>query len=193
MTKNTQTFVIRGKTSFAKILGDPVPNYEKTGKEWKMDLKIDKSVEKEMKAAGLGDRVKRKDGYLGGEPFMTFKQKELKADGTPAQAPTVQDIKGNPWDQNKLIGNDSTVDVKFIKMDHGAGKKAGVYIRAVRVLDLNEYNRQEFDAVNEDDEFFNAVQEAEAAEADRKKREDAQFKKDFNQETDEDLDDDLPM
>ena len=32
--------VIRGKTSFAKILGDPMLNYNKDGREWKMDLEI---------------------------------------------------------------------------------------------------------------------------------------------------------
>ena len=82
MANKNQTFVIRGKASYAKILGDPVPNYDKSGKEWKMDLQItDKETIKELKAAGIGDRVKTKDNYLSGSPFMTFKQAEYRKDG----------------------------------------------------------------------------------------------------------------
>jgi len=59
MVNKTQTFVIRGKAMYAKILGDPIPNYDKSGKEWKMDLQLtDKNSLKELKAAGIGDRAK---------------------------------------------------------------------------------------------------------------------------------------
>ena len=184
MANKTETFVIRGKASFAKILGEPVLNYSKDGKEWKMDLLLtNKDSLKELKAAGIANRVKRKEGYLNGEPFMSFKQAEYRKDGVTKNEPIkVVDIKGNPWDDDKLIGNGSDVDVKFVKMDFGPGKKPGVYIRAVRVLNLVPYEGKDFAPVSEDDEFF---QEA-------MKVSDKEFAEDFGLDA-EDLDDEIPM
>jgi hypothetical protein len=159
-TSNTRNVVVRGKASFAKILGDPVLNYNKDAKEWKMDLQIDKDTVKEFKGLGIGDRVKNKEGYLDGAPHITFKHSELRKDGTPNQPIPVTDINGNLWDHAKLIGNGSDVDVKFVVMDHGPGKRAGVYIRSVRVLKLVPYVRQEFEPLDEDDEFYQEAVEA---------------------------------
>lgn len=151
-----QTVVLRGEAMYAKILGDPVLNYNKDGKEWKMDFKLaDKNSIKELDKLGIKDRVKTKDGYLDGEPFMTFKQAEFRKDGvTPNQPIKVVDIAGKEWSQEKLIGNGSKVDVKFVVMDFGPGKKKGVYIRSVRVLDLVPYEKDEFPEIDENDEFF---------------------------------------
>ncbi len=146
--------VIRGKTSYAKILGDPVPNYEKTGREWKFDLQIDDGTVKEVKALGIGDRVKSKDAYLNGAPYLSFRQKELRRDGTKNGPIKVVDINGQPWPQDRLIGNGSTVDVRFAVVDFGVGKKKGIYVRAVRVLDHVPFERPDFDPVDEKDEFF---------------------------------------
>ncbi len=183
MANKNQTFVIRGKASYAKILGDPIPNYDKSGREWKMDLQLtSKESVKEMKAAGIGDRVKTKENYLGGAPFMSFKQAEFRKDGVTKNEPIkIVDAAGKPWDPDKLIGNGSDVDVKFAKVDYGPGKKPGVYIRAVRVLSLVPYEKDDFGAVSEDDEFF---QEA-------LKVSDDEFAKDFG--LSDDLDDELPM
>lgn len=186
---NAEIYVIRGKTSFAKIIGDPVLNYSKDGKEWKMDLKIDANTVKEVKKMGLGDRVKQKEGYLDGAPFMTFKQKEFKSNGEPNQPIKVVDVAGNPWDQNKLIGNDSVVDVKFVKVDFGPGKKLGVYPRSVRVLELVEYSPKEFDDLDENDEFYENVVKAKA----KRQEELVQFRKDFDIADDDELDDDIEI
>lgn len=172
---NTQKMVIRGKTSFAKILGDPVLNYSKDGKEWKMDLVIDKDTEKEFKAAGIGDRVKRKDTYLDGQPHVTFKQGEFRRSGEPNKPIPVTDILGDPWNQNELLGNGSDVDVTFVVQDHGPGKKHGMYIRSVRVLKLVPYNKDDTPPITADDPFFAEA----AAAAARKEREAAEFRKDF--------------
>lgn len=187
-----KTVVFRGKASFAKILGEPILNYNKDGKEWKMDLELtDRTSVKEAKDLGIGDRVKQKENYLEGAPFMTFKQAELRRDGTPNQAITVVDPLGKPWNQNTLIGNGSDVDVKFVVMDHGPGKKHGVYIRGVRVLNLVPYERQEFEPISEDDEFYKEAKEAEEKAAQANK----EFRKDFGLETDDEksLDDDVPF
>lgn len=191
---NVRTAVIRGKTSFAKILGAPVLNYSKDGKEWKLDLVIDKNSVKEVKALGIGDRVKSKDDYLDGQSYLTFKQSELKRDGTPNFPIKVEDIAGRPWPQDKLLGNGTDVDVKFVVMDHGVGKKHGVYIRSVRVLNHIPYERSEFDRLDENDPFAAQLAEAEAMAAERKEREDKQFKQDFGIEEDaDDLDGEMPV
>lgn len=190
MANTKQTIaVLRGKASFAKILGKPVPNYSKDGFEWKMDLVLTDAGAKELKPLGIADRVKRKDTYLEGTPHISFKQPELRKDGTKNDPIKVQDIIGKPWDQNKLIGNGSDVEVKFAVVDNGVGKKHGVYIRSVRILKLVPYERQEFDDVAEDDEFFAEFAAAQAkAEGDN-----TEFKQDFDITDDADLDDEVPV
>lgn len=185
MASNTQQMVIRGKASYAKILGDPVLNYSKDGKEWKMDLMIDAGTVKEFKAAGIGDRVKEKKEYLSGNPFVTFKQAEFRRDGTANRPIKVTDILGDDWDHKNLIGNGSDVEVTFAVQDHGPGKKHGMYLRSVRVLKLVPYDVNTVAEIREDDPFF---AEAEAAKA-RKAKEEAEFKKDFGLDDPVDLPD----
>ena len=175
--------VIRGKTSYAKILGDPVLNYSKDGKEWKMDILIDDATEKEFKAAGIGDRVKRKEGYLDNKPFVTFKQAEFRRNpdpdtGLPKRNDPIKvtDILDDPWDHKRLLGNGTDVDVTFAVQDHGPGKKRGMYLRSVRVLKLVPYEGgADAPPIERDDPFFAEA----AAAADRKAKEQAEFVKDF--------------
>ena len=157
MANTTQTVTIRGKTSFAKILGDPVLNYAKDGKEWKVDIVIDKNTVKELKGYGIEDRVKTKENYLDGQPFLSFKQKEFRNDGSPNFPIKVEDVHGEKWNQETEIGNGSDVDVKFVIMDFGPGKKKGVYIRSVRVLKLVPFVRSEFAPLDESDPFYQEV------------------------------------
>jgi hypothetical protein len=192
-----QTAVFRGKAQYAKVLGEPMLNYNKDGKEWKIDVVFadEKGIKAEAKKLGIADRVKQKDDYVDGQPYMTFKQAEFKRNGEANERVKVTDILGNPWPQDKLIGNGSDIDVKFVVVDYGPGKKHGIYIRSIRVLKLVEYNKKEFDDLPEDDEF---AAEAKAL-AEQRAREDAEFKKDFDLVEPEaeapivadDLDDDL--
>ena len=188
---NTQTVVIRGKASYAKVLGDPVLTYDKLSKEWKMDLEVSKDTEKELKGYGIADKVKKKDNYLDGKPHLSFKQPEYQKSGKPNEPIKVSDILGEPWDDKNLIGNGSDVEVRFVVVDYGPGKKKGMYIRSIRVLRLVEYNKGDFKPIQEDDEFFQLAKEAE----EKRRREHEQFLKDFNQEDkppfDTDLDDDV--
>lgn len=187
MANPSQTVILRGTTMYAKILGDPVLNYSKDGKEWTMDLVIDAAAVKDLKAYGLTDRVKSREDKYDGKKYVSFKQKELRPDGSANEPIKVVDIHGKPWG-GALIGNGSTVDVKFVVRDYGPGKKKGIYPRAVRVLDLVEYGgRDEFPAVDEGDVFFDKAQQvpqpAELA---------PDFEKDFDLPT-EDLDDEIPF
>lgn len=52
-------------------------------------------------------------------------------------APDVFDKDGNEWDENQLIGNDSTVEVTFVTYDTEMGK--GTRLEKVVVLDLVKY------------------------------------------------------
>ena len=195
-TSKPQTAVFRGKAQYAKVLGEPMLNYNKDGKEWKIDVVFadEKGIKAEAKKLGIADRVKQKDTYMDGQPYMTFKQAEYKRNGEANERIKITDILGNPWPQDKLIGNGSDIDVKFVVVDYGPGKKHGIYIRSIRVLKLVEYSKQEFDAIPDDDEF---AAEAKAL-AEQRAREDAQFKKDFTVDetpsfkgTANDLDDDV--
>lgn len=190
---DTTIVTFRGKLNFAKVLGPPVGNKWGDDKNWTVDLILSPESVKETKALGIGDRVKKKDEYLDGQPHMSFKQPELRRDGTPNKPIKVVDINGRDWDQSKLLGNGTDADIKFAVADFGKGKKKGVYIRSIRVLKLVPYERKEFADVDEDDEFFNEAQAAAALDADRRQREDAQFKKDFDLNTDDDLDDESPL
>ena len=153
MANNSVTYVLRGKLNYPKIVGDPVLNYNKDGKEWKTDF-YDFPV-KEVKAMGISDRVKSKENYLDGQSFLTFKVSEFKKDGSANKPPKIVDSNNQPWPDDVKIGNGSDVDVKFSVVDYGVGKKKGVYLRSVRVLRHVPYNDAEsFEPLSKDDEFY---------------------------------------
>jgi hypothetical protein len=186
MARNNE-MEIRGKTSFAKVIGDPVMNKFTNEREWSVDLEIDKATESQLKKAGLGDKVKRKDTYLEGRPYVSFRHKEKRLDKSTGEVRDnfpikIVDIVDRPWDQ-RLIGNGSVVDVKFAI--GGTAPRIGLYIRSIRVLDLVSYEKKDFSPITEDDEYF-----AKAAEAMNAASEGGLNK--FKKEVFDDLDDDLP-
>jgi hypothetical protein len=199
---------LRGKVSFAKVLNWQLGlNYNKDGKEWKVDIEITEDDVKELKKLKLGHRIKRaeprelddgtvKEAYLGGRPYLSFNQAEFKKDGSANQPWTIKDILGQPWDQRKEIGNGSVVDFRFVIMD-GAKNKKTAYLRSLRVLEHVPYERKEFKDIDESDPYYQAALEAQA-EAKAKaatstiaseRSSDKEFKKDFNLE--DELDDDI--
>jgi hypothetical protein len=178
---DVQTITLRGKLSFAKVLEHQLSlNYNKDGREWKVDLEITPDDAKGLKSVGIADRVKTKDEYLSGNPFLSFKQAELKKDGSPNETIKVTDILGKPWDQEKELGNGTVADLKFVVVDYGKGMKKGVYIRAIRVLEHVPYESKPFTALDESDPYFAAAQAA-AAQGTQ------------TQEQDEDLNDEIPF
>jgi len=167
----TTTHTFRGKASFAKVLPDQLSlNYNKDGKEWKIDLEIDEATVKEAKKLKIGDKIRRgepyeKDGvekpaYLGGRPYLTFRQSELRRDGTPNDPIEIKDILGKPWDYSKEIGNESVIDLRFAVVDNGPGKKRGMYPRAIRVLEHVPFERKTFDDIDKDDPYYKAALKA---------------------------------
>lgn len=110
-----------------------------------------------IKELGLSDRLREpKKGDERTETFLSFRHKEYKADGDKADPIRVVDADAKPWnkDENGLIGNGSEVNLKFAYRDYGRGKKPGMYIRAVQVINLVPYVVQDFAPVESDEEYF---------------------------------------
>ena len=162
---DSTTLTFRGEMHWAKVLGGPVLNYDKNGKEWTFDFipNDPEAARAELKALGVADRLRSKEGHLDGRPYMTFKQKELKADGKPNDPIEIVDIIGDAWDQNKLIGNGTIADVRFVVVDFGAKRYKGMYPRNVRILEHVPYERKVFNDLDPNDEFYNAAKAAEEA------------------------------
>jgi hypothetical protein len=165
---NVTTLVYRGKLQYAKVLGDPIDNYTKDGKEWRFDFipNDQEGAAKELRRLGVGDRLRTKvdaEGNLryDGQAFMTFKQKALKADGTPNKPIRVITINGKEWPQDVLLGNGTVADVTFVVIDNGRGRFKGVYPRTIRVLDLVPYTKDEAAPLPPDDEYAMSAEEQE--------------------------------
>jgi hypothetical protein len=145
------SFTIRGKAHWAKVLGEPVNNYAGDGREWTLDLTPDEKGVELLKELGIDSRLKNKDDERG--DFIAFRQREKRMDGSLNKRISVSDKSGEPWPQDKLIGNGSVVDLKFNFKDYGKGKYPGVYPQAIRVLEYVPYQAVEFAPLDEDDPY----------------------------------------
>lgn len=198
MAGNSKEIVyLRGKLHWAKVLGDPVPNYEKTGNEWVFDLALDSDGVKQMKGLKVNGKpvknINNRDDERG--DYVTFRQKELKKSGDPNRPIKVMDAAGNDWPADQKLGNGTVADVKFEVIDFGKGMYPGVYPRAIRVLEHVGYESQEFAPLSEDDKYFAKAKDAEKAYK-MSPAEDKAFKETFmgHTATDEDeLNDDVPF
>lgn len=130
--------LIRGKAYWAKIVGKPTPGYDKSKLEWSFDLSIDDETRKQLIKEGVGDRIKNKGDERG--DFITFKRPAKRQDGTDSKPIKVVDHHGNAWDR-RLIGNGSTLNVKFLINEYNAGPRVirKPAVLAVQVWDYVEY------------------------------------------------------
>lgn len=135
-------YTISGVAHWAKVLGDPVPNYAGDGREWTIDVTPDEEGIRLLNEIGLGGKLKNKDDERG--QFIAFRQKEKRRDGSLNRRIAVVDEEGQPWPPNRLIGNGTRIDLKFEKKDYGPGKHPGVYPQAIRIRELQEYNPVHF-------------------------------------------------
>lgn len=139
-----------------------------------------------MKKLGLSDRLRDpKEGDTRTEQYVSFRQKELRKDGSPNDPIRIVDASNKTWN-DRLIGNGSIVEVKFVVRDYGPGKKAGMYIRAIRVLELVPYETQEFAPLDSDDEYF-------AGNTDNEDTVEAELRRMDAENSQDDLDDDVPV
>lgn len=154
---SNKSYVIHGIAHWAKILGPPRDNEYTGEREWSIDVTPDADSRKLLKELGLNDRLREpKSGDTRTESFLSFRHREFKADGEKADPIRVVDAQTNPWtkEANGLVGNGSEVNVKFVVRDYGKGKKKGMYIRAVQVVNLVPYVVKDFAPVETDEEFF---------------------------------------
>lgn len=150
MNDRTNVFVT-GKVYWAKIFGEPRPNYDGDGREWTVEfVPDDTSFLKEHK---LLDRLKDKpdDKNPDKGDYLVLRKKELTRDGKENDPIRVYNEDNEPWDSNQLLGNGTGVDAKLTIVDYGRGKKKGVYIQAFRVRDHVPYVSNEFGAMDSED------------------------------------------
>lgn len=182
---NKATVFLSGKVHWAKVIGEPRPNYGGDAREWTFEFEPDEAGVKVLKQHKLTDRLKDKENPE--RRILVLRKTEFNKDGNPNPPIRLYDGEDQEWDKTKLIGNGSSADVKLDIRDYGVGKKKGVYPVAIRITDLVSYQSSEFGGMNKADD------NAKPAAGGRKKQ-DAEFKKDFGIATaDDDLDDEVPF
>lgn len=147
--------VITGKAYWFKVLGKPVPNYNKDGFEWVFDVSLDAETLKVLKEQGLGPKIKNKGDDRG--DFIQFKRNSEKRNG-PDKGKANDPIRvigpdgKTVWDNAVKVGNGSTIRVKYVLNDtvdqrtKAKGRRADVL--SVQIWELVPYvapERQEFD------------------------------------------------
>ena len=199
MANSKATEFLSGSLAWAKVLGEPVTNYNKDGREWTFELDLDEPSIQKLLKHNLGDRIKGKGYNIGTKgqhkdraPFIQFKKPEFNREGEPNKPIRIYDADDNIWDPQlnergeptNLIGNGSKGDVKVDIRDYGVGKKKGIYPGAIRVNEHVEFERtSEFGAMDNDGDDDNTV----PAEPAKKTAKKTTFEEDFG------LDDDLPI
>ena len=105
--------LIQGKARWAKIVGKPVGGYPdgKGPEEWSIDIELDDVAKKQLADAGMDEKYIKtaKDGSY---EFVKFVRKAVTFKGEPGKPFKIVDRAGNPWPQDKLIGNGSVMNVK---------------------------------------------------------------------------------
>jgi hypothetical protein len=162
---NKVTAFISGKLSWAKVLGEPVPNFNKDGREWTFEIEPNEKGLQLLIKNGLTDRIKGAGYNIGTKgqhkdrnPFIILKKSELTKDGDKNAPIRIYDVDDVDWDPKlndkgvptNLIGNLSEGDVKLDIRDYGVGKKKGIYPIAIRVTGHVPYESSEFGAMESD-------------------------------------------
>lgn len=137
------TIFSTGKIYWAKVIGAPRDNYEKTGKEWSLDFMPDDISF--MSENGLADRIKTDaKGHIPG-PYIRLRKNEMNKEGEKMPPIRIYDENNEDWD-DRLLGNETKVVAKINIKDYGKGKKKGMYIQALRVEELVEFKSSDFGA-----------------------------------------------
>lgn len=146
---NKATIFMSGKLFWAKVLGEPRPNYGGDAREWTFEFEPNDEGVKLLKQHKLTDRLKDKHEDRG--KYLVLRKSEFNKDGNPNPPIRVYDGEDNEWDRSRLIGNGSDADVKLDIRDYGVGKKKGVYPVAIRVTGLIQYQSSEFGGMDRDE------------------------------------------
>lgn len=116
-----ERLIIQGKIKWAKVLGEPGWGFEKKHKEWSLDLYIDEEAAHKLEVQGLKDKIKIKgeDGMC-----VRFKRREFKSSGEANKPIRIVDDHGEPWPEDKQIGNGSVVNVNFAINEYGTNQRS---------------------------------------------------------------------
>ena len=181
MAVSKATVFMSGKLYWAKVLGEPRPNYGGDAREWTFEFEPDENGIALLKKHKLTDRLKDKYEDQGRGKYLVLRKTEFNKDGNPNTPIRIYDGDDNEWDRSNLIGNGSEADVKIDIRDYGVGKKKGIYPVAIRVTDLVAFQSSEFGGMDKADD------EEVAAPAPKGKVKKDAFKEDFG------LDDEIPF
>lgn len=139
-----KNFNMTGTIFWEKLRGDPQPGYDEDKNEWSVDFTPNQKGLDLLKRIGLGEKLRSKDDDR--EDFITFRRPELKKDGTANGHVEVVDAEGNPFPEEKLIGNGTGAKVKFGVLDLPARGKFKAFIKPVlykvTITNLVEFQRK---------------------------------------------------
>ena len=134
--------IISGEAYWAHVI-TPNTKFNPDG-EWSVEIcNLDATNKKIAEADGL--TLKNKGDERG--DFVTLKQYARTKDGT-FKPMSVKDAQRNPFPADKRVGNGSKVNASYYPKpydQYGGGVKG--YLQGVQVVDLVEYNTDDFDVV----------------------------------------------
>ena len=134
--------IISGEAYWAHVM-TPNTKFNPDG-EWTVEIcNLDTTNKKIAEADGL--TLKNKGDERG--DFVTLKQYARTQEGT-FRPMKVTDSQRNPFPTDKRVGNGSKVNASYFPKPYdqfGGGVKG--YLQCVQVLDLVEYNTDDFDVV----------------------------------------------
>lgn len=139
-----KSYIISGKASYAKVLGAPVPGYDENQKEWTVDLILDEEGKQKFLESGA-DKFYIKENKEGQE-YVKFTRKAVRMDGTSANPIPVVGPDGKDWDQEKLIGNGSQINVRYAlsEVKSKGTKKLKPVCLAIQIWEHVPYTRTSF-------------------------------------------------
>lgn len=135
-----KTYLVSGEASYAKVLGKAPPGYEDGPAEWVVDVILNKDGIEQYKKSG-GDEFYIKTNKDTGAQYLRFSRKAIKLDLSEGKPIQVVDHEGKEWDQTKLIGNGSKLNVKFSlnEVKSKSTKRLKPSILAIQVWEHKKY------------------------------------------------------
>jgi hypothetical protein len=145
---NKQMPIIQGKSTYAKVLGKPGKAYKIGETEWSIDVTPNEAGVAQLRADGLKTKLKNKGDER--NTFITFKRTGTKKDGTPAKPISVVGPDREPWPQEKLIGNGSIVNIKYVVNE--APYEGKVYLKP-GIIGIQVVKHVPYEGKPRDDDF----------------------------------------
>lgn len=145
-----KTYLIQANAKWCKLLGKAPPGYDNGPAEWSVDAILDKDNEKLFLASGADPFYVKVNKE--GERFVKFTRKAVKATGEESKPIRVVDHRGDDWDQSKLIGNDSVLNLSFSlnEVKSKGTKRMKPSLLAVQVWDWKPYKGKSEFPIKED-------------------------------------------